>query len=149
MVVDPNARFNTVEVANIIRVSRLNFYEWTARDYIRPVETSKYRGNASVFDMAGLMAAAIFSRLKGAVRRPVAGKISNWYQEHCHRIECEHLFCVVTGDDVHISILYEGAYLSLSKMDFMITIPIGSLRQEIETRIKEIACHGNNTEGHG
>jgi hypothetical protein len=130
-------RFSTNEVADIVGVSRLNFYEWTVRDYITPVTASVRRGNASVFDTAGLTAAVIFNRLRTSIRRPVAGQISSWYQQNGHYIAGDSIKCAMRGELVtFLNGKDPGDY------DYIITIPIGSIRQWIETRIKEIHSHG-------
>lgn len=135
-VLDGQAReFSTVEVAEILGVNRMNFYEWTCRKYIQPVRESKRRGNAAVFDMAGLVAGGIFSRLHKNIRRPIAGKICIWYQSHGHLLEGDTIKCAIHGDDVRFLNGEEPG-----EHDYIITIPIGSIRKWIENRIVEMSA---------
>jgi hypothetical protein len=136
--------FSTVEVAEILGVNRMNFYEWTCRKYIQPVRESKRRGNAAVFNMAGLVAGGIFSKLHKNIRRPIAGKISRWWQENGYALPGEVLYCKVNGNDVTMHSLFD-THDYWNNSDYVIAIPIGSIRQWIETRIKEI--HSNGQEG--
>lgn len=133
--------YSTLEVANILQVERVAFYEWVIQGYILPTRTAKARGVSAEFDAQGVMAAGIFERLRKNIRRPIAGKISRWYQEHGSTKPGDVIYVKVANGSMDI----KGAFELNDAIDnahYLITIPTWSIRQWIESRIKEIQSHG-------
>jgi len=91
--------------------------------------------------MQGLIAAEIFNRLRKNIRRPTAGKISRWYQEHGSTKPGDVIYAKVNNGSIEI----KGAFELNEAIDdahYLITIPTWSIRQWIESRLKEIQRHG-------
>jgi hypothetical protein len=134
--------FSTNEVAAAIGADRMAFYEWAAKGYIMPVHPSKARGQTALFDLDGLVAAAIFEKLRHIVRRPAAGDVSYWYQTHGKDTPDDNFYVYVLGDRVicgSAKELRENEGIS----DITITISHRSIRQWIATRLKEIRADGH------
>lgn len=133
----------TNAVAELLGVDRVAFYEWVLQGYILPKRPATARGVTAVFDTAGVVAAAIFQRLRHIIRRPAAGKVSRWYQDNSPASgENTVLYVSVEGKAIVDIVGDKQTIECFDGAHYHIIIPLWSIRQWIASRAKEIRSHG-------
>jgi hypothetical protein len=137
--------FTTIQAAEIIGETRMNIHEWSIQGYIEPLRRSEARGCTAIYDIHGLVAFEIFNRLRRNVRRPVAGRISKWYQAEGYKRPGDIVHCAIFIDAITMHDATDTGTV-FQDADYVISIPLSAARQRIESRIKEILSHGDQSD---
>jgi hypothetical protein len=129
--------FTTIEVARILGVNRVAFHEWCIQGYLSPIRNSKRRGSSAIFDIHGVIAAAIFNTLRGKIRRKECGQVSKWYQDGGYNTSSKQIYYVVNNGKGTVQ-----DYPATSSHNYAIVIELATTRHWIATRIHEELKHG-------